>query len=117
MSKFSVTSVMIILTAIFTGVVIGLLISGSLSDTIVDLSAYDRTVQEESEVLSGKININTAPVEDLSILPGIGDELANRIIAYREINGPFITIDELENVDGIGKNRIEDIRQYITIGG
>lgn len=50
-------------------------------------------------------------------LPGIGEVLARRILAYRDQNGSFSTVEELLNVDGIGKKRLEEIWDLITIGG
>ena len=50
-------------------------------------------------------------------LPGIGEVLALRIIAYREDNGGFRAPEELLNVEGIGKKRLEEIMDLITLGG
>lgn len=66
---------------------------------------------------SSLININTASVEELKQLPGIGDVLAQRIVAYREFNGPFLTVDGLAEVDGISQNVVDAIRQYVTVTG
>lgn len=63
------------------------------------------------------ININSANIEDLKELPGIGDVLAQRIVFYREFNGPYQSIDDLENVEGISASLIESIRPHITISG
>ena len=63
------------------------------------------------------IDINTATAEDFSMLPGIGETLANRIVSYREDNGPFQTLADLLNVEGIGEKKLESILDYITIGG
>ena len=63
------------------------------------------------------ININTATVEDIQVLPGIGPLLAQRIVEYREENGPFETNGELMNVSGIGEKKLEEIWDYITVGG
>ena len=64
----------------------------------------------------GKININTATVEQLQTLSGIGQAKAKAIVAYREDNGYFKSIDELTNVSGIGAKSLDNIRQEITVG-
>ena len=60
------------------------------------------------------VNINPATLQELSTLPGIGETLAQRIIAYRLINGPFQEIDQLLNVDGIGSGKLKAILDMIT---
>ena len=64
---------------------------------------------------SDLVNINTDDADRLISLRGIGPALAQRIIDYREQNGPFKTIDELKNVRGIGDKRFADIKDSITI--
>jgi len=60
------------------------------------------------------ININTANQAELESLPGIGPVLAQKIIAYREANGPFTTIEDIIDVPGIGQSTFELIMQLIT---
>lgn len=62
-----------------------------------------------------KININTATIENLQKIPGIGPTLAQRIVAYRQQIGKFISLEQLQQVKGIGKNKFESIKPYITI--
>lgn len=65
--------------------------------------------------LSGPVNINTADLEALIALPGIGPALARRIIAYREQHGPFTSVDQLIDVQGIGPRNITDFRHLVTV--
>lgn len=65
---------------------------------------------------AGPININTATVEQLDTLPGIGPAIAQRIIDYRAANGPFKSIDEIKNVKGIGDAVFEKIKGMIAVG-
>jgi competence protein ComEA len=65
----------------------------------------------------GKVNVNTATAQELSDrLDGIGDTIASRIVAYREKNGPFRSVEGLKNVEGIGDKKFEAIRDDVTIG-
>mgnify|MGYP005750439775 CR=1 FL=1 len=84
----------------------------------VDTTALISVVgpSEASNHSDGKININTATVEQLQTLSGIGQAKAKAIVAYREDNGYFKTIDELTNVSGIGQKSLDNIRQEITVG-
>jgi competence protein ComEA len=62
------------------------------------------------------VNINTATLEELDKLPGIGPSTAQRIIAYRIDNGPFARIEDIVNVSGIGPATYEEIKDLITVG-
>lgn len=62
---------------------------------------------------SNKININYASEKELEDLPGIGPSLAKRIVEYREQNGPFKSLEDLEKVKGIGQKKIEQIKDLI----
>lgn len=61
------------------------------------------------------ININTATLEELDSLPGIGPTIAQRIIDYRNKNGPFNTIEDIMNVSGIGPATFDEIKDLITV--
>ncbi len=61
-----------------------------------------------------KININTADVTTLDTLPGIGPTIAQRIITYRQTNGPFARIEDIMQVPGIGESTFARIRDLIT---
>lgn len=61
------------------------------------------------------LDINTATQEELELLPGIGESKAQAIIEYREDNGPFTTIEQIQNVPGIGPGIFEDIKDLIIV--
>lgn len=62
-----------------------------------------------------KVNINTANQEELDTLPGIGETTAQKIIEYRETNGKFNKIEDLQNVKGIGESKYSEIKDKITV--
>lgn len=63
----------------------------------------------------GKININTADLSTLDTLPGIGPATAQKIIDYRNQNGPFTSIEDIKNVSGIGDKKFEQIKDKIKV--
>ena len=71
---------------------------------------------ESAESFGQPVNINTADAEQLQTLNGIGQKLAERIIEYRTNHGPFQTIEEIQNVSGIGSGIFEQIQANITVG-
>lgn len=62
-----------------------------------------------------KININIASIDELQQLDGVGEKLAKRILDYREENGPFEVIQDIMRVSGIGDEKFKDMQEYITV--
>ena len=61
------------------------------------------------------VDLNTADAAELDTLPGIGESLAGRIIAYREANGPFGSIEEIMEVSGIGEAKFAELEDRVTV--
>ena len=62
-----------------------------------------------------KLNLNTATKAELMMLPGVGDSTADAIIMYREQNGSFKSVDDLDNVKGIGDKKMEKLTDQVTV--
>ncbi len=90
-----------------------IIVASSLAE---DAAASPPGVSMSSGALSGKVNINTADVAALDSLPGIGESTAKRIIADREANGPFKSIEDLKRVSGIGDKKYAQLEGSITVG-
>ena len=63
---------------------------------------------------TGKVNLNTATAEQLTVLPGVGQKLAERIVAYRQKSGGFKSSQELMNVSGIGEKSFQKMQPYLV---
>lgn len=63
-----------------------------------------------------KIDLNSATAEQLQLIPGVGPSLSQKIIAYRDANGPFTNVEELRNIDGIGMRTLSTFMTYTTVG-
>jgi competence protein ComEA len=107
-----------------------LALTGVFLCVLLILFFQDRTRMEEAgveteievpqeEILPdlSPLDLNTATQEELAQLPGIGEELARRIVEHREANGPFETIEELMEVSGIGEGKFADLEGRITVNG
>ena len=81
---------------------------GCINEKITD------TITNNNQSDQGLININSATKEQLLKIPGIGEAKAKAIINYREKNGNFKTIEDIQNVEGIGSKLYEEIKIYIT---
>lgn len=65
---------------------------------------------------TAKVNVNTATVEQLTALPGVGPTLAARIVDYRQKSGAFRSTQELMNVKGIGEKNFAKIEAWLSVG-
>ncbi len=127
--KNKVSVLLAVVTALFVGFTLGLFVGRNSGSGTVTLAvpaqmqtaptaaatAAAETVPEET--VSFPVNINTADADTLTALPGIGRVLAERILAYRQQNGPFRAIEEITKVEGIGEKKAEAILDLITVGG
>ena len=104
---------MLVLTLLFAAAAAALFFTGRPRS-----EGYTVTTQRDDagpqEPQSGPVNINTASASELDALPGIGPVLAQRIVEYREANGPFASVDGLLEVKGLGPGILEAIRPQIT---
>ncbi|MBV9278209.1 MAG: ComEA family DNA-binding protein [Candidatus Eremiobacteraeota bacterium] len=82
--------------------------------TRVRRSAHRRRKRDVAAPVSA-VNLNSADVQTLMQLPGIGAQLAQRIIAFREANGPFASVDELADVSGVTPRILDTLAPYLMI--
>jgi len=85
-------------------------------DSIAASKREDQAAVSSTFSSTVHVNLNTAGTEELVGLPGIGQAMAARIVAYRSQHGKFISLDDLSRVKGIGKKKLERLRPYCTVG-
>ena len=78
-------------------------------------AAPEEAAPEEEAAVLAVVDLNTATQAQLEALPGIGEVLAKRILKYRAAYGPFLNVEQLMEVDGIGEKRFEALKKWITV--
>ena len=136
MRKFKAEAALLAITALFLTFVAGFAMGSRSGETALTLPSGAEVVTERSAPAAlpesspepdawekeapdsgalDKLNLNTATKEDLMALPGIGDELADRILAYRARFGAFYSTDELLEISGIGEKKYRAVAGLITV--
>lgn len=123
-------SLLVVITFVFAAFTLGFFLGSSRDRDAISVSVPAEMVTtppaetlppekspEETKTVTFPVNINTATKDELMALPGIGDILAERILAYRAEHGTFRAVEELMLVEGIGEKKMEAILDLITIGG
>ena len=107
------------ITVMFACVLLGVFWGRNMTRNYIPVSNITPSASDvssqENHVNDGRININTATEQQLTLLPGIGNTIAKRIIEYRTENGDFNTVEDLMKVNGIGEKKFTQIEPYIMV--
>ncbi len=87
-----------------------------LAVAVLAVATSAMAAKSSKKELSGVVNINTATVQELTMIPGIGKAKAEAVVAQRQA-GPFKTTQDIEKVKGIGPKMFAKIGQYLTVDG
>lgn len=108
--KNSAAYTLLVVGAVLIAVIFGFFLGRNSTYSPVVISKLPTQTQP-----SGLLNINTATQEELMTLPGIGEVLSQRIVAYREANGLFSHLSDLTLVEGIGLDVLEKLIDHATV--
>ncbi len=110
---------MLCVTGMFICIMIGFFIGRNTQSSYakVDNTIQNQTQssQQDNTIKDGRVDLNTATSLQLQMLPGIGETLAERIIAYRTEQKGFKNVEELMNVTGIGEKKFLQVKELIKV--
>lgn len=110
--SFAVLCVLVV----FASVVCTALIVTGTKPVLSDAAPVFWNITNQKTAYQNKININTASVEQLQLVEGIGSSIAKRLYDFIRTSGPVRSLDELLQVEGIGEKRIEAIEKIFYAG-
>lgn len=109
------------ITGVFLCLLVGIFVGRNLTDSYIPLDkaveSGSQNTSENAQAADGRIDLNTASLQQLQMLPGVGETIAQRILDYRTAHNGFTTIAELMEVEGIGEKKFTQIQPYVKIGG
>ena len=111
--------ILLLIIALSVSMILGVFIGRNVNSVHVFLSAevFSAETDNSRESIDYRLDINTATKSQFMELPGIGEVMAERIIAYRTENGLISSIDGLLEVEGIGEKKLQQIEKLIAVGG
>ena len=109
------------ITGVFLCLLVGIFVGRNLTDSYIPLDkaveSGSQNTSENAQTADGRIDLNTASLQQLQMLPGVGETIAQRILDYRTAHNGFTAIAELMEVEGIGEKKFTQIQPYVKIGG
>ena len=106
-------------TALFLCLLLGLFLRGraamAAAENGVAVETEIEVPQEDIQPDLTPLDLNSATEAELMELPGIGEELARRIVEYRENNGPFSAVEDIMQVSGIGESKFAGLKDRVTV--
>lgn len=88
----------------------------AVSEPVAAVDGGDAGSGAAASPTGGKIDLNRATAAELDALPGVGPSTAEKIVADREANGPFRTVEDLKRVSGIGDKKFADLADLVCVG-
>ena len=106
-------------TAVFLCLIIGIFVGRNLTGAYIPVNKVISTdttdTNNTTQPQDGRIDLNTATLQQLQLIPGVGEVIAQRILDYRTEQGGFHAVEELLHVSGIGEKKFEQMKQYVKI--
>jgi competence protein ComEA len=102
------------ITRILMAAILGIAVSGAAASA-QNKATTPKAAATVTATAAAPVNLNTATVEQLATIPGVGPKMAERIIDYRQKNGGFKKVEDLMNVSGVGEKSFLKMKPLITV--